>query len=74
MHRIHWLLLILGLVVLAVARSVLGTSRDGPTADEPWHAVAGVEYHRTGYGGGMVSAHPGGLTRAATTIRRSRRR
>src|SRR5690606_29256320 len=48
MHRTRWTLLLLALVAVAVARSMAGTRLDAPTADEPWHAVAGVEYARTG--------------------------
>lgn len=48
MPRIRRLALLGTLVALAVVRSMVGTARDAPTIDEPWHVVAGVEYHRTG--------------------------
>jgi hypothetical protein len=35
------------LVLLATARSAVGTRLDSLTVDEPWHIVAGVEYLRT---------------------------
>jgi hypothetical protein len=34
-------------VLLATARSAVGTRLDSLTVDEPWHIVAGVEYLRT---------------------------
>ena len=42
----HYVVL-LALVLLATARSALGTRLDSLTVDEPWHIVAGVEYVRT---------------------------
>ncbi len=42
------ILLLLLVTAVAVARSWLGTRRDGMTVDEPWHVVAGVEYVREG--------------------------
>ncbi|MBP6571967.1 MAG: phospholipid carrier-dependent glycosyltransferase [Gemmatimonadales bacterium] len=40
-------LVLLALVLLATARSAVGTRLDSLTVDEPWHIVAGVEYLRT---------------------------
>jgi hypothetical protein len=42
------LALLLLLVALAVLRSAVGTRLDGYTIDEPWHAVAGLAYERSG--------------------------
>lgn len=47
-HRFVVLSVLLALVLLAVLRSMAGTRLDSVTPDEPWHIVAGVEYHRTG--------------------------
>ncbi|MBK7596319.1 MAG: phospholipid carrier-dependent glycosyltransferase [Gemmatimonadetes bacterium] len=41
------LLVLLASVLLATARSAVGTRLDSLTVDEPWHIVAGVEYLRT---------------------------
>lgn len=38
---------LLALVLLATARSAVGTRLDSLTVDEPWHITAGVEYLRT---------------------------
>lgn len=38
---------LLALVLLATARSAVGTQLDSLTVDEPWHITAGVEYLRT---------------------------
>lgn len=46
--RIGGMALLITLVLLAVARSHVGTRLDSTTVDEPWHIVAGVEYVRTG--------------------------
>lgn len=40
------LVVLLALVLLATARSAVGTRLDSLTVDEPWHIVAGVEYLR----------------------------
>ncbi|SEL68152.1 hypothetical protein SAMN05428989_2229 [Pseudoxanthomonas sp. GM95] len=42
------LLLIAALLVLALARSMVGTARDGLTIDEPYHYAAGLSYQRFG--------------------------
>lgn len=41
-------LLLIGLVLLGIARSHLGTRLDSFTIDEPWHVVAGTSYVRSG--------------------------
>lgn len=42
------LLLIAALLTLALARTMVGTARDGLTLDEPYHYAAGVSYARLG--------------------------
>lgn len=46
LSAVHYAVL-LALVLLATARSAVGTRLDSLTVDEPWHIVAGVEYLRT---------------------------
>lgn len=46
LHPAH-VVILLALVLLATARSGLGTRLDSLTVDEPWHITAGVEYLRT---------------------------
>ena len=45
------------LVLLAIARSALGTRLDSFTVDEPWHIVAGTSYAR-GAGFHLNPEHP----------------
>ena len=47
-HRYLPALLVVILALLAVVRSAAGTRLDGFTIDEPWHAVAGLAYERSG--------------------------
>lgn len=57
LHRLTGLLLIALLVALAIARSSIGTARDGFSIDEPWHIVAGTSYAR-GQGFHLNPEHP----------------
>lgn len=56
-RRIAGLMLLLLLSLLAVGRSMLGTSQDGFSIDEPWHIVAGTSYAR-GEGYHLNPEHP----------------
>ncbi len=47
-RRILVFLLLLGLSLLAIGRSALGTRLDSFSYDEPWHIVAGTSYVRGG--------------------------